>query len=116
MMKLILGMIVLISLAGCDQNRDPFLGSWSYDLLGTTVTYTFKADRTCSVAVPDFTTGKTKTLRGTYTYAYPSTDSPPQLSITWKADSTNTALSEAAMTPIQWNREAGGLSISLQRQ
>ena len=116
MIKLVLGILVLISLAGCDQSRNPFVGTWSYDLFGTTVTYTFDDDRSCSVTATDSRTGKTKTLSGTYTYVYPSSDSPPQLSITWEADATNLALSAAAMTPLPWNREPGGLSINLERR
>jgi len=115
MRKLSLGILVLISLAGCTRVQDPIVGNWSYTHFGT-VTYTFNADKSCSVTAPDFTSGGTRTLNGTYTLIQPDSNVPPQLDIRWEEASAASTQSAALMTPVTWNPMTNGLSINLERR
>ena len=94
MKKLILGILVLMSLAGCERVQNPLVGNWSYTLFGM-VTYTFNADSSCSVTAPDFTRGGTNTLKGTYIFTQPDSNVPPQLDIRWEAATTTGSLGGA---------------------
>jgi hypothetical protein len=113
MSKLVLGILVLVSLLGCEQSRIPIVGTWSHTVAGTTVTYTFNADHTCSLAVVD-AAGGTRTLNGIYTFAY--LDSIAQLQVIWKDSATSNALPSWETTPVSWNPTTNGLCISLDRQ
>lgn len=118
MKKLILGISVLISLAGCEQGYNPVVGSWSYTTLYGTVTYTFNADKSCSLAAPDLTTGGTTTLRGTYSTTNASPAAPEQLlvDVTWEDAATSSALPTAILTPLTWNATTRGFTINLDKQ
>jgi hypothetical protein len=118
MMKIILGILSLISLAACDQGQNPVVGSWSYKTSCGLVTYTFNADKSCSLSAPDFTTGGTKTLRGTYTATNASPASPEQLlvDVTWEDATTSSAQSAVILTPLSWNTTTRGFSINLDKQ
>jgi len=116
MKKMILGILVLMSLWGCEQGYDPLVGRWSYNTPLGTVTYSFNADKSCSVTVLDSTTEETETRRGTYTILQPSRESPKQLSIAWEAAETTSVLPAAIMTALTWNETTGGLSLNLSKQ
>lgn len=111
MAKMILGILLLASLSGCEQSVSPIVGSWSYNFFGT-VTYTFNADNTCSVTAPD-AAGGTRTTYGTYTFANVE---PPQLQIWWKDSTTGSMVTLETLTPLFWNQTTSGLCISLEKQ
>lgn len=115
---LIPGVLVFMSLAGCEQAQSPVVGSWSYVTSCGTVVYTFNPDRSCSLTVPDVATGGTKTLRGTYATTSGSPASPEQLlvDVAWEDAPASSAFAPAMLTPLTWNATTRGFSINLSRQ
>ena len=113
MATLVIGILVLLSLGGCDQSSSPVVGTWSHTLLGT-VTYTFNPDSSCSLTAPDVATGQSVTVNGTYALTY--IDSHPQLTVMWEHATNSAALAAAQGTLLSWNQSTGGLCISLYKQ
>jgi len=120
MKSLILVILVLASLLGCTQSDHPIVGSWSYSTVSSMVTYTFSADKSCSLTELNSTTGEAKIMRGTYAITSasvpPSADgSPSRVSIAWQGATTPSMLPAETMTDIAWDQRSGVIVI-LRRQ